>query len=255
MGTSWFLDLNRFARKTPALHGFMSYYAQRAVSPLGAGLLAVAVLVVCGLVLARGKPAGTAGAAWAVAGAAVTLGLCQLLAPVLEQPHPYQSVAHVELLVPPVSGYGLPDTRAAVAAAATVGLMLGRRRWLASVALLATLLLAFARVYVGASFPAAVAAGLGLGAALELAGWPLVNKLATALPGTRPGVAARPGRRAPVARSRPARKLAYERSPARLAPKGGLMSARVIDALKAASEAAHYAEVGAPEDGRAERGT
>jgi membrane-associated phospholipid phosphatase len=257
MGTSWFLELNRFARKTPALHGFMSYYAERALSPLGAGLLAVAAFVLCGLVFARHKATGVAGATWAVLGGGITFGLCRLLVPLLGQPHPYQSLAHLELLVPRAAGYSLPDTRTAVAAAVAVGLVLGRRHWVGVGALLATLLLAFARVYVGAAFPADVAAGLGLGAAVGLAGWPFVSRLVVAaLPKAAAQPALRVSVRAPVARFRPSRRLARERPAAKLSSNGGVMSARVIDALKAASEAAHYARVatGDAGDGPAERG-
>src|SRR5579875_302534 len=247
MGTSWFLDLNDFARNTPAAHGFMAYYAQEALSPLGAGLAVIALLIVSDVALARGEPRAFAGAACALAGGVATWALCLVCVPLLQEPHPYQSLAHVELLVPREGGYGLPDPRTAVAAAATAGLLLARRRRFGSAALAATLLLAFARVYVGADFPAEVAAGLGFGAAVELGVQPVAAwLLATARPRPRATVGGRPTAKARALRARPARKLTRVRPATKLAQDGGVMSARVIDALKAASEAAHYANVAAP---------
>jgi len=253
VGTSWFLDLNRFARHTPSAHGFMAYWAEKAASPLGAGLLVVLVVAACGVLAAKGKPAALTGTIWAFVGGAVTFGLCRALVPLVREPHPYQSLGHVELLVPRAAGFALPDTRTAIAAGMAAGLLLGRRQLLGTVAGVATVLLAFARVYVGAAFPADVAAGIGLGALVGLALWPVAHwALALVVPGAG---GARPRRslarhapwlsRVPTSGARPARKLAHARPAAKLAANGGVMDARVIDALRSASEAARYANAGA----------
>lgn len=232
MGTSWYLDVNRLARKSHWAHGFMAAYAEKALSPVGAGLLVLAALIILAWLVARHDPDRMAGVAWVWLGALVALGVQQAVAPVLDEPRPYHALRHVELLVP-ASSAPLPDARTAMAGAVVAGLFLARRRWLGLLALLAALLLAFARVYVGADYPADVAAGLGLGAAIELALWPLSAWLLRppleSLAGSRAGalVSAGHGRQKQV-RQPAAPKLGQARMP----------NERVMDALRTASEAA-----------------
>ena len=234
MGTSLYLDLNRLARRSHWAHGFMAAYAEKAASPVGAGLLVLAALLLGAWLVARHRPEGVAGALWGGLGALVALGAQQAVAPLLDEPRPYQVLHHVELLVP-ASGAPLPDARTAMAGAVVTGLYLARRHWLASIALVAALLLAFARVYVGADYPADVAAGLGFGAAVELVLWPLCGWLLGRLV---EGLAAGPlgvvvaGNAVP----KPSRQL-----PAPRLGQVGAPNARVIGALKAASEAARNA--------------
>ena len=240
MGTSWYLDVNRLARESPWAHGFMAAYAEKAPSPVGVGLLFLAVLVILAWLVARYDPERMAGVAWVGLGVFVALGVQQAVAPVLDEPRPYHVLRHVELLVQ-ASSAPLPDARTAMAGAVVAGLFLARRRWLGSLALLAALLLAFARVYVGADYPADVAAGLGLGAAIELALWPfaawLLRPPLESLAGSRVGalVSAGHGRQKQVRQSA-APKLGQARMP----------NERVMDALRVASEAARHAGNSAP---------
>jgi len=230
----WYLDVNRFARETPWGHGFMTAYDQRVLSPVGAGLLVLALIVVAGWWSARREPEHMTAVVWSVVGAGIALGLSRVLAEVFARPRPYQAIEHVEVLVRS-TGRAFPDDHAALAGAVVCGLLLARRWRLAPLALLAGLLLLFARVYVGADYPSDVAAGAGLGAALELAGWPLVSWVMTPVVS---GVAGSQRGRPTAAgqsRGRPARRRALRRTAPRLP------DARAMDALRVATEAARQA--------------
>ena len=235
MGTGLYLDLNRLARRSQWAHGFMAAYAEKGLSPVGVGLLVLAVLLLGGWLVARHRPEGVTGALWGGLGALVALGAQQLVAPALDEARPYRVLRHVELLVP-ASGAPLPDARTAMAGAVVTGLYLARRHGLASIALVAALLLAFARVYVGADYPADVAAGLGFGVAVELVLWPLggwlLGRLVEGLAAGPLGVVVAAGNGAP----KPSRRV-----PALRLSQVGAPNARVIDALKTASEAARNA--------------
>ena len=248
MGTSLYLDLNRLARRSQWAHGFMAAYAEKAASPVGAGLLVLAVLLLGAWLVARHRPEGVTGALWGGLGALVALGAQQLVAPLLDEAPPYRVLHHVELLVP-ASGAPLPDARTAMAGAVVTGLYLARRHGLASIALVAALLLAFARVYVGADYPADVAAGLGFGAAVELVLWPfcgwLLGRLVEGLAAGPLGVVVAAGNAAP--------KPSRQAPPLRLSQVGA-PNARVIDALKAASEAARNANYPQAKSPREESG-
>lgn len=234
MDTSWYLDVNRFARRTPSAHGFMTAYAQRALSPVGAGLLVLAALVIVAGLTSRGKLKYMLGVLVAGLGAFAALGLQQVIAPLIGLRHP--EVANAQLLLPRDTGYALPDARTAMAGAVVAGLALSRRRWLAPVALAAALLLAFSRVYVGVAFPSDVAAGLGFGAAVAVVLWPIgawvVGPVLSRLAGERVGVPVVVKRARPrPTRQHGSRRLAPARTP----------NTRAMDALRVASEAARHA--------------
>jgi membrane-associated phospholipid phosphatase len=228
----WYLDVNQVAKTTPWAHGFMTRYYDRLLSPVGAGLLFLALLVVAGWWTARRHPEHEAAVIWTALGALVALGLSQVLAQVLARPRPYQVLKGVEVLVPRVSGFGLPSGRAAVAGAVVCGLLLAGRWRLALVALPAALLLLFAAVYVGVDYPSAVAGGAVFGAVVVLVLWPLVAWL---LSGVVAWVGTSPLGRVFAVRGsmkRPATQWAVER------PSQRLPDARAMEALRAASEAA-----------------
>jgi membrane-associated phospholipid phosphatase len=228
----WYLDVNQFAKKTPWLHGFMAAYYERALRPVGAGLLFLALVVLIAWWSARRQPEHEAAVIWTALGALLALALAPALAQVVARPRPYQVLKGVEVLVPRVAGYGLPSGRSAVAGAVVCGLLLAGRWRLALVGLVSGGLLLFAGVYVGIDYPSAVAGGAVLGAAVVLVLWPLVSWLLSAMVawvGTSPF-----GRLFAVRGSirRPTTQWPVER------PSHRMPDAKAMEALRAASEAA-----------------
>jgi undecaprenyl-diphosphatase len=84
-----------------------------------------------------------------------------------------------------------PSDHATMAGAVVVGLWFVSRR-LGIVAAIAALLMAFARVYIAAHYPADVAAGLLLGGLVAALTWLLVRRPLTRLAGALAGTRLRP---------------------------------------------------------------
>jgi membrane-associated phospholipid phosphatase len=236
--TRWYLDVNRLARSTSWAHGFMTAYLGRLLAPVGAGLVVLAVLVIAGWWSARRQPERVAAVVWAAVAAFIALGLNQVLVPLLAQPRPYQLIRHIELLVPRSSGYAMPNSHAVIAGVVVCGLLLAHRWRLAALALLASLLLLFAGVYVGADYPSDVVAGAGFGVVVELVLWPLGAWLL--VPVVEGMSESRFGRLVATRgySKMPARQLPVQR------PLTRLPNPRAMDALRAASEAARGATHG-----------
>jgi undecaprenyl-diphosphatase len=171
-----FLLINRFARRTGWLHGFMTFYAETL------GLVVCAVLLALGWWVARRArdPRAMASLVWAGVGTLVAVGINQPIVSAVHERRPYQSIPHMLLLVSRSSDYGFPSDHATMAGAVAAGLCFVNRR-LGIAAWVAALLLAFARVYVGAHYPHDVIAGLLLGAAVIVVGRPLAVPLLAAL--------------------------------------------------------------------------
>lgn len=169
MNTRWYLDLNSFARRTTWAHEFMHVYA------LYGGVLLLGLLLVAGWWSARrtGDPRMVALALWAGAGTVIAVGINQPVAHLVAEQRPYYVLRGVEVLVPRAHDFSFPSDHATAAGAAIAGLWLARRWWIAAVATVLGLFLAFARVYVGAHYPGDVAGGLALGALVVLALAPL----------------------------------------------------------------------------------
>ncbi len=249
MGTTWYLDINRLARRTPWAHRAMADFVQQLLSPVGGALLVLALLLAVGWLSARRDVRTVPTVVWAGVGALVALGLDVVLAEVLAERRPYQVLHHVEVLVARSSSYGaMPNSHAAIAGALVCGLFLARRWWVGGLALVVTLLLAFGLVYVGADYPSDALAGIGFGAAVELVLWPLgswllvpvVDSLAAGplslLVATR---RAGPGSAPAFSRRKPGRPLPVNRGV-------GLPDARAMEALRTASEAARHAPAADP---------
>jgi len=171
-----FLLVNRFARRTHWLHGFMTAYAGFL------GITTLALLLLAGLWLSRrrGDPRALAAAVWAGIGGLVAVAVNQPIVAAVAERRPFTSIPHVLLLVPHAADYGFPSDHATLAGAAAAGLCLVERR-LGVAAWAAAVLLAFARVYVGVHYPHDVAAGLALGAAVVLLGWLVARPMLTAV--------------------------------------------------------------------------
>jgi undecaprenyl-diphosphatase len=125
-----------------------------------------------------------AAALWAPVGALIALGLNQPLGNLVGEARPYTLFPHTLVLVARSQDFSFPSDHAVMAGAVTAGVLLNSRR-LGVLTGLAALVLAFARVYVGAHFPLDVVAGLLFGAAVSTLGYlacrPLLVRAVTGL--------------------------------------------------------------------------
>ncbi len=161
------LDVNSLARHTGWLHAPMVAYA-------GYGVLLFGALLLGGLWVTRNSSArALAAAGWACLATLVAVALNQPVGHLFTEPRPYTSHPQLLVLASRSSDFSFPSDHAVMAGAVTAGLFLVSRR-LGWVALVAALLLAFARVYTAAHYPWDVAGGLVLGAAVTLLGWLLL---------------------------------------------------------------------------------
>ena len=170
-----FRDANEFTRDTPWLHGGMLGYAA-----YGTVLFAALLLVGWWVARSSGDLVRVAAALWAPVGALVALAINQLLVHAWQEPRPYDVLSRISVLASRSSDYSFPSDHAVMAGAVAGGLLLVHRR-LGAVALAAALLMAFARVYIGAHWPGDVVVGLLVGAAVVVGGFVAVRRPAVAL--------------------------------------------------------------------------
>jgi len=172
---SLFRDINRFAVHTPWLHAPMRLYAKD-------GIVLFALLLLTAWWIARrsGDLNRVARSLWAPVGVLVALALNQPIANLVAEPRPYAALSHVLVLVSRSTDYSFPSDHAVMAGGVASALMLTDRRlgWIATVL---ALVMAFARVYVGAHFPLDVLAGLAVGALVGVGGYFLVRRPLTGL--------------------------------------------------------------------------
>ncbi len=169
-----FLLINRFAARTGWLHAAMTGYAATY------GLVVLVVLLLVGWWLARrsGELRAMAALAWAGLGTLVAVGVNQPIVNAVAEKRPYASIPDTLLLVGRSADYGFPSDHAVMAGAVATGLCYVNRR-LGVTAWAAAVLLAFARVYVGAHYPHDVVAGLVVGAAVVVLGQFLARPILT----------------------------------------------------------------------------
>jgi membrane-associated phospholipid phosphatase len=160
----WFLAVNRFARATPGLHAPMRTYAE-----YGVALFAAILLLAWWRARRDQDPSTMAAALWAPVGALVAVGLNQPLVNGFHEARPYTVFPHALVLVSHSADYTFPSDHAVMAGAVAMGVLLTHRR-LGVAAAIAALMMAFARVYVGAHFPLDVIVGLLFGATVALLG-------------------------------------------------------------------------------------
>ncbi len=172
MDWSWFHTVNRWSADTPWAHGFFRAYANYGVA------LFIAALALAGWIGLRHDAQVLARAIWAGTVAVIVLIVNQPVADAIGRARPFASHRGVLVLVDKSTDPGFLSDHAVMAGAVAVGLVFAVRR-IGLVMIGAALLMAFARVYVGAHYPGDVAAGLGFGALVAAGGVPLADRLLT----------------------------------------------------------------------------
>ena len=168
VGPSWnrhdFSVVNAVARHSGWAHPLLTGYANY-------GVAVFALLLVAGWWVARqsGDPRRVGLALWAGAGTLLAVAVNQLVVNAVDEPRPYTVLPHALVLVSRSGDYSFPSDHAVMAGAVAAGLLIVSRR-LGALAVAAALLMAFARVYVGAHWPADVIAGLLLGGLITVLG-------------------------------------------------------------------------------------
>jgi membrane-associated phospholipid phosphatase len=163
-----FDDVNTFARNTGWLHSPLVDYAKDGVVLFG-------LLLIVGLLRSRhGSARVLAAAVWACIAVLIAVAVNQPIVHAAHEARPYTGHPDVLVLVARSADLSFPSDHSVMAGAAAAGLLLVSRK-IGLVAVVAALLMAFARVYVGAHYPGDVLAGLLIGAAVAILGWLLVR--------------------------------------------------------------------------------
>jgi len=168
LDTRIFYAINNFARNTPWMHSAVLGYATY-------GTVLFAGLMVAGWWYARNDadPARMAADIWVPLAVLIALGINQPIADSVGETRPCNALHDIVVLHCNTDA-GFPSDHAVMAGAATAGLWLVHRRF-GALAALASVLMGFGRVYVGAHYPKDVLAGFVLGAAVSLIGYPVVR--------------------------------------------------------------------------------
>jgi membrane-associated phospholipid phosphatase len=166
--------IHRFEQHTAWLHQPMVVFAKY-------GVVAFAGLLVLSWWQARSRGTATAARAlWAPACVLLALGINQFFVHLFAEPRPYDAISGFVPLVARSADYSFPSDHAVMTGATAVGVyVVNRRLGLLTWAL--AILMAFARVYVGAHFPGDVLAGLLVGAAVAMSSWRIARRPATGL--------------------------------------------------------------------------
>ena len=164
-------QVNRFAHATGFAHPVLVAYAKYGIALFG-------LLLLAGWWQARraGDRRAVAASLWGGSGALAALGVAQLIGHVVDRARPYTLMPAAHVLIDRTADFSFPSDHATAVGAVAAGLWLANRR-LGRLAAGLAVLMAFARVYVGAHYPGDVLAGLVVGAALVVALWPLARRI------------------------------------------------------------------------------
>jgi membrane-associated phospholipid phosphatase len=171
MDASLFRAINRLTARTGWAHPLFIAYAKY-------GVVVFPVLLLTGWWLARSRADIDALAVivWAGAGAVLALGLGQLIGHAVDRARPYAVMPTAHVLITRTSDFSFPSDHATAVGAVAAGLWLANRR-LGLLAAGLAVVMAFARVYVGAHYPGDAAAGLLLGAGVVVALHPIAAEI------------------------------------------------------------------------------
>jgi undecaprenyl-diphosphatase len=166
--------INDFARSTPWLHLpvlLLSTYATVVYVVLWVGMWWVA--------RQQAGPRAMAAALWAPIGVVAASLVAQPVSHLVDERRPCRELSNIEAIGKCGKGASFPSDHAVAAGAVAVGLLLVSRRLLAWIGVLAALLIAFSRLYLGVHYPHDVLAGLVLGAVVSLVGWLVLRVVLT----------------------------------------------------------------------------
>jgi len=160
---SWYTSVTNFARDTSWLNGIMDAYTSY-------GIALFVLFILAAWWIARRADTATMTAALAVPAAAVAAYVVNdIIKALVAERRPCHAYPRDFLLAkcPPVSDYAFPSNHSVVTAAMAAALFLISWR-LGVLAVLATAVMGFSRVYVGAHYPHDVIVGLLVGVVMGL---------------------------------------------------------------------------------------
>ncbi|MGC3862271.1 phosphatase PAP2 family protein [Micromonospora chersina] len=163
-----FLEINDLARATPWLHAPMAGYAKY-------GVVLFAVLLLAGWWVARRAGDRMPAAVWAPVGMLLAVAGNQPIVSAVHEPRPYTTLSGILVLADRSPDPSFPSDHATMAGAVAAGLLLVSWR-LGLLAVAAAAAMGFARVYIGAHYPADVLAGFAVGATVTLLGYLIARR-------------------------------------------------------------------------------